>query len=58
MLISTAREIYDSLRGTLAYYKAMNSLNSLSDRDLKDVGITRGEIRAVALTMKTSMQSA
>jgi uncharacterized protein YjiS (DUF1127 family) len=58
MISSMAREVCNFLRGTLAYYKAMNSLNSLSDRDLKDVGISRCEIKAVALTMKTSMQSA
>lgn len=58
MIISLARELYNSFRGTLSYYRAVNSLNSLSDRDLKDVGITRGEIKAVALTMKTTMQSA
>jgi uncharacterized protein YjiS (DUF1127 family) len=58
MIISMAREVCNSLRATLAYYKAMNSLNSLSDRDLKDVGISRCEIKAIALIMKTSIQSA
>jgi uncharacterized protein YjiS (DUF1127 family) len=35
---------------TRRYYKAMEELNRLSDRELADIGLYRGEIPMVALT--------
>jgi len=33
------------------YYKALNELNRLSDRELSDIGLYRGEIPMVAMTV-------
>jgi uncharacterized protein YjiS (DUF1127 family) len=41
-----ARQIEDTRR----YYKALEELNRLSDRELADIGLYRGEIHMVALT--------
>lgn len=41
-----AKQVEDTRR----YYKALNELNSLSDRELADIGLYRGEIPMVALT--------
>ena len=35
---------------TRRYYRAMEELNLLSDRELADIGLYRGEIPMVALT--------
>ena len=36
---------------TRRYYTVVNELNSLTDRELADIGLTRGEIVFVALEM-------
>ena len=36
---------------TRRYYTVVNELNSLSDRELADIGLTRGDIVFVALEM-------
>jgi uncharacterized protein YjiS (DUF1127 family) len=41
-----AKQVEDTRR----YYKAMDELNRLSDRELADIGLYRGEIPMVALT--------
>jgi uncharacterized protein YjiS (DUF1127 family) len=41
-----ARQVEDTRR----YYNVMNELNRLSDRELSDIGLYRGEIPMVALT--------
>jgi uncharacterized protein YjiS (DUF1127 family) len=41
-----ARQVEDTRR----YYKAMDELNRLSDRELADIGLYRGDIPMVALT--------
>ena len=41
-----AKQVEDTRR----YYKALEELNRLSDRELADIGLYRGEIPMVALT--------
>jgi uncharacterized protein YjiS (DUF1127 family) len=41
-----AKQVEDTRR----YYKAMEELNRLSDRELSDIGLYRGDIPMVALT--------
>lgn len=40
----------ERLEDTRRYYKALEELNRLSDRELADIGLYRGEIPMVALT--------
>jgi len=42
-----AKKVEDTRR----YYKALNELNRLSDRELSDIGLYRGEIPMVAMTV-------
>jgi len=36
---------------TRKYYKAIEELSQLSDRELADIGLNRGEIHMVAMTV-------
>jgi len=42
-----AKRVEDTRR----YYKALNELSRLSDRELADIGLNRGEIPMVAMTV-------
>lgn len=43
------KEIIGYFRHRFAYTTVVNQLSKLSDRELADIGISRGDIRAVAL---------
>lgn len=39
---------YEAIRDTLRFYRTVHELTQLSDSELKDLGLTRGEIPHVA----------
>ena len=39
---------YEAIRDTLRFYKTVQELSQLSDRELADLGITRNDIAHVA----------
>ena len=43
------RSIGQVLESWRSYNRTVHELNSLSNRDLNDLGITRGDIRAIAM---------
>jgi uncharacterized protein YjiS (DUF1127 family) len=40
------------VRNTIAFNKELNELNKMSDRELKDMGISKSDIVALAKNMK------
>lgn len=40
--------VFEAFRNWIAYRRTIRALAALSDRELADIGIHRGEIRAVA----------
>jgi len=42
------------VRGTVALNKQVNNLDRLSDRDLKDIGVQRSDIKALSERLSNS----
>lgn len=47
LFIKTMHAVYDTIDYFRRYNRAIGELNSLSDRELSDLGLTRGEIEFV-----------
>jgi len=50
------KEIFGYFRHRFAYTTVVSQLSKLSDRELADIGISRGDIRAVALKATESQR--
>jgi len=46
------------VRGTVAFNRQVNDLNRLSDRDLKDIGVQRSDIKALSDRLSNSKSGA
>lgn len=46
------------VRGTVALNRQVNDLNRLSDRELRDIGIQRSDIKELSERLSNSKQSA
>ncbi len=42
------------VRGTVAFNRQVNDLNRLSDRDLKDIGVQRSDMKALSERLSNS----
>lgn len=40
------------VRNTIAFNKELNELNRMTDRELRDMGISRSDVKALAQNMK------
>lgn len=40
------------VRNTIAFNKELNELNKMSDRELRDIGMSRSDVKALAYNMK------
>jgi len=52
MIKETVSGMIKTVRGTLAFHKSINELNKLTDRDLKDIGLTRYDTIHLAMNMR------
>jgi len=52
MIFSLATHIIEWVRATYALRKQSRELNMLSDSDLKDIGLNRGDAVALALRLR------
>jgi len=45
---------FQGVRGTVALNRQVNNLDRLSDRDLKDIGVQRSDIKALSERLSNS----